>query len=212
MKAYLFVGGIVDKSAIQIPPKDEDLCIAADSGFDNAKLLGYAQRIDKLVGDFDSVRDKDFPDRAEIIRVPAEKDLTDTQLAVSIAIDEGAEEIIIIGGLSGRLDHTLSNLYLLEFLAERGIYASVTDGYNRARYINRSSLLLAKSDYKYFSLICVGDAAKGVCIDGAKYPLKNATLSRPLQYAVSNEIDGNCALVSVKKGSLFVIESKNARF
>ena len=212
MKAYIFVGGRVDKSAIVIPPKDEDLCIAADSGYDNARLLGYAQRIDKLVGDFDSVREKDFPARAEIIRVPAEKDLTDTQLAVSVAIDEGAEEIIIIGGLSGRLDHTLSNLYLLEFLAERGIYATVVDGFNRARYIDRSSLLIARSEYKYFSLICAEKETKGVSVDGAKYPLKKATLSRSLQYAVSNEVEGNCALVSVKKGSLFVIESKDNSF
>ena len=212
MKAYLFVGGKVDDCAIVTPPNDDDLCIAADSGYDNARLLGYGERIDKLVGDFDSVKEKDFPARAEIIRVPAEKDVTDTQLAVSVAIDEGADEIIIVGGLSGRLDHTLSNLYLLEFLAERGIYATVVDGFNRARYINRSSLLIAKSEYKYFSLICAEKEAKGVSIDGAKYPLKNAKLSRSLQYAVSNEVEGNCALVSVRRGSLFVIESKNSSF
>lgn len=211
MKAYIFAGGRVDASAIVTSPADDDLCIAADSGFDNAQQLGYADRIDKLVGDFDSVREKDFPAHAEIIRVPAEKDLTDTQLAVAVAIDEGAQEIIIVGGLSGRLDHTLSNLYLLEFLAERGIYATVVDGQNRARYINRSSLLIARSEYKYFSLICVEKEAKGVSVDGAKYPLKKATLTRELQYAVSNEVEGNCALVSVKKGSLFIIESKDSQ-
>ena len=212
MTAYLFVGGKVDKSAIAIPPKSDDLCIAADSGFDNALRLGYGSRINKLIGDFDSIKSKDIPRDAEVIRVPAEKDLTDTQLAASVAIDSGAEEIIIIGGLSGRLDHTLSNLYLLEFLAKRGIYATLTDGFNRARFIERSSLLLAKSDYKYFSLICASDVARGVSIEGAKYPLKKAELSRELQFAVSNEIDGNCALVSVRRGSLFVIESKNAEF
>ena len=212
MTAYIFVGGRVDKSAIAIPPKEDDLCIAADSGFDNAISLGYGQRINKLVGDLDSTRIKDFPEGVEVIRVPAEKDITDTQLAVSVAIDSGAEEIIVIGGLTGRLDHTLSNLYLLEFLAKRGIYATVTDGFNRARFLDRSSLLLARSDYKYFSVICASDVAKGVSIDGAKYPLKKATLSRELQYAVSNEIVGNCALVSLKKGSIFVIESKNAEF
>lgn len=211
MKAYIFAGGRVDASAIVTPPTDDDLCIAADSGFDNAKLLGYADRIDKLVGDFDSAKDKDFPARAEIIRVPAEKDLTDTQLAVAVAIDEGAEEIIIVGGLTGRLDHTLSNLHILEFLAERGIYATVVDGFNRARYISRSSLLIARSEYKYFSLICAEKEARGVSVDGAKYPLKKATLNRELQYAVSNEVQGNCALVSVRRGALFIIESKESQ-
>lgn len=210
MKAYIFIGGKVFSNAVAIPPADDDLCIAADSGFDNARELGFAERIDHLVGDFDSVRHREFPSRAKITRVPEEKDITDTQLAVSIALEHGAEEIIIIGGLSGRLDHTLSNLYLLEFLTKHGVYASIADGQNRARFVDRSSLLLAKSEYKYFSVICASDEVKGLSIDGAKYPLKKATLCRPLQYAVSNEIDGNCALISLKRGSVFVIESRDA--
>ena len=208
MKAFIYTGGTILPEGITERPKAGDLCIAADGGYRNAEKMGA--RVDVLLGDFDTLGEpKDVDERTEILRVPAEKDLTDTQLAVAVAIDEGAEEVIIVGGLTGRLDHTLSNLYLLEFLAERRIYATVVDGFNRARYIDRSSLLIAKSEYKYFSLICADKEAKGVSVDGAKYPLKKATLTRELQYAVSNEVQGNCALVSVKKGALFVIESKN---
>lgn len=208
MKVYIFVGGKVSLDAITIPPKDTDICIAADSGFDNAATLGFAERINKLVGDLDSIRERNIPQGIEVIRVPAEKDVTDTQLAVSMALDLSPEEIVIIGGLSGRLDHTLANLSILEALAANGIYASICDGFNRVRFVSRSALLIPRSDYKYFSLICIGETASGVSIDGAKYPLKNAKLSRSLQYAVSNEVVGNCAMVSVKKGSVFVIESK----
>ena len=49
---------------------------------------------------------------------------------------------------------------------------------------------------------------KGVSIEGCKYPLKKAKLSRNFQYAVSNEIVGNCALISVRKGAVYIIESK----
>ena len=49
---------------------------------------------------------------------------------------------------------------------------------------------------------------KGVSVEGCKYPLKKAKLTRNLQYAVSNEILGNCALISVRKGAIYVIESK----
>ena len=50
-----------------------------------------------------------------------------------------------------------------------------------------------------------------VSVEGAKYPLKNARLSRRnAGFGTSNEIDGNCALISLKKGSLFVIESRDA--
>ena len=51
----------------------------------------------------------------------------------------------------------------------------------------------------------------GVSVEGCKYPLSHATLRRSLQFAVSNEITGNAALVSCKKGSLYVIESADRR-
>lgn len=212
MKAYIFVGGRVAKNAVSIPPKDIDVCIAADSGFDNAVLLGLGERIDKLVGDFDSIKARKFPEVTHVVRVPAEKDLTDTQIAVSMALDYAPDEVEIIGGLSGRLDHTLANLSILEFLADNGLRASICDGYNRVRFLRRSSLTLTKSEYKYFSLLCIGEKASGVSIQGAKYPLKKAKLSRDLQYAVSNEVTDRRAIVSVKKGSLFVIESMDRQF
>ncbi len=210
MKSYIFIGGEVDKSALTSPIPDNALVIAADSGYDNAKKLGYAERCDFIVGDFDSTKEKAFCSRAKIVRVPAEKDETDTQLAINIAIENGADELYIVGGLSGRLDHTLSNLYLLEALAKVGIYASICDGKNRVRYLKeRSSLLVQKDEYKYFGLILTSEKAKGVTVEGAKYPLKNAKLERNNpSFAISNEVTENFAMVSIKKGGLFVIESK----
>ena len=210
MKSYIFIGGKVDKSALTSPIPEGALVIAADSGYDNAKTLGYAERCDFVVGDFDSTKEKAFCSRAKIVRVPAEKDETDTQLAINIAIENGADELYIVGGLSGRLDHTLSNLYLLEALAKVGIYATICDGKNRVRYLKeRSSLLIQKGEYKYFGLILISENAKGVTVEGAKYPLQNAKLTRnDPSFAISNEVIENFAMVSIKKGGLFVIESK----
>ena len=210
MKSYIFIGGEVDKSALESPISEDALVVAADSGYDNAKKLGYAERCDFIVGDFDSTKEKSFCSRAKIIRVPSEKDETDTQLAIHTAIENGADELYIVGGLSGRLDHTLSNIYLLESIAQAGAYATICDGYNRVRYLKeRSSLLIPKSDYKYFGLICAQNEAKGVTIHGAKYPLQNSRLEKNLpSFAISNEVEGNFAMVSTRKGGLFVIESK----
>lgn len=210
MKSYIFIGGEVDKSALESPIPEDALVVAADSGYDNAKKLGYAERCDFIVGDFDSTKERAFCSRAKIIRVPSEKDETDTQLAINTAIENGYEELYIIGGLSGRLDHTLSNIYLLEALAQEGIYASICDGYNKVRYLKeRSSLLIQKSEYKYFGLLPADREVKGVIIDGAKYPLKNAKLEKNNpSFAISNEVTENFAMVSTKKGGLFVIESK----
>ena len=208
MRAFIYTGGAVRAEFITEHPKADDLCIAADQGYHTAKALG--ERIDLLLGDFDSIGSVPGDEGMEIQRVPAEKDYTDTQLAVEIALERGADEIIIIGGLSGRLDHTLSTLAILEDLNTRGVYCTITDGQNRARYMKSTSTLIARSPYKYLSLIAADEVVKGVDIEGCKYPLKKATLRRSHQFAVSNEITGNVAFISVKKGGVFIIESRDA--
>ena len=208
MRAFIYTGGTVRTEAITEHPKPDDLSIAADSGYHTAVALG--ERIDLLLGDFDSIGDVPRDSGIEIQQVPAEKDYTDTQLAVEIAIDRGATDIIIIGGLSGRLDHTLSTLAILEELHARKIYGTVTDGQSRARYMKSSSTLIARSPYKYLSIIAADEVVKGVDIEGCKYPLKKATLRRCHQFAVSNEITGNVAFIAVKKGGVFIIESRDA--
>ena len=205
MKAFIYTGGAILPSNITEHPKGDDLRIAADSGYENAVTLG--ERVDLLLGDFDSLKTSELPRDVEQIRVPAEKDFTDTQLAVDTALKKGADEICIVGGLDGRLDHTLSNLAILEDLSAKRIHATITNGYNRVRYIESTSTLIPKSGYRYLSLLCLSQKAKGVSVEGCKYPLKNATLTRTFQYAVSNEVDGNCALISVRKGGIYVIES-----
>lgn len=206
MRAYIYVGGEIDPTAITERPAREDLTVAADGGWHNAALLGVTPRV--LLGDFDSIGRGNLPDAEEILRVPPEKDQTDTQLAVQLALSRGADDIFIVGGLSGRLDHTLSNLGVLEYLAAHGAHAVITDGFNRARFLKNTGALIARSTYTYLSLIAASETVKGVTVQGCKYPLKNARLYRHTQYAVSNEIIGNCALVEVRRGAIYLIESK----
>ena len=211
MRAYIYTGGAIDPANITDHPKGDDLLIAADSGFDNAAALGEKPSI--LVGDLDSInldsiKEKKIPDGVEIYKVPAEKDLTDTQLAVELALSKGARDIVIIGGLSGRLDHTLSNLGILEHLADLGCHGVIADGFNRVRFLRNGSTLIPRGAYTYLSLLAADKVVKGVEIDGVKYPLKNAKLTRAHQFAVSNELTGNCAFIAVKKGSIYIIESK----
>ncbi len=212
MRAFIYVGGSIRKENITERPEDGDISIAADSGYENAKALGVDVHI--LAGDFDSIDRSaidNLPQDTELINVPAQKDFTDTQLAVKLALEKGARGIVIIGGLSGRLDHTLSNLAILEKLYDDGIRATITDGANRVRYIRSSSEIISRSGFKYLSIIAKDDKVKGVCIEGCKYPLENATLTCKYQYAVSNEILKNCAFISIKKGGIYIVESADAQ-
>ena len=207
MKAFVFAGGSIRPEGIFEKKEEGDIVIAADSGYLNAKKLGFSP--DLLVGDFDSLGKANLPDGVERLELPAEKDVTDTQVAIEAAIEKGADQIVIIGGLDGRLDHTLSNLAILRMLSKRNIYATASDGQNRARYIRSGSIIIARSAFRYLSVLADDDVVKGVDIEGCKYPLKNAKIFREHQFAVSNEIVGNCALIAVKKGGIFIIESSD---
>lgn len=210
MRAFLYIGGEIDPANITEHPKGDDLVLAADSGWNNAAALGEHPTL--LVGDFDSLGEDHLPDGVEVYQVPPEKDETDTKLAVSLALSRGATEFVIVGGLSGRLDHTLANLSLLEWLANARVRATITDGVNRVRLLRNDGTLLARSGYRYFSLLAIDPVVKGVTLDGCKYPLKNAKLTRENnQYAVSNEIVGNCALIEVRRGAVYLVESKDSR-
>ena len=206
--AFIYTGGTVFDEYLTEKPEAGDLVIAADAGYLTAKRLGITP--DVILGDFDTLGEENIPDGVECLRVPAEKDDTDTQLAVRTAIERGAGEIVIVGGLGGRIDHTLSTIAILEDLWERKenrIYAILTDGKNRVRFIRNSGTILPRSQYRYFSLIAADELVKGITLEGCKYPLKNGRISRRNQWAVSNEITGNCALIEIKRGGVWVIES-----
>ncbi len=207
MNAFICIGGDIFPDGIWERPEEDDFVIAADSGYGNAVALGITPNL--IVGDFDSFPESELPHDIERLKVPAEKDFTDAQLAVDVAIKKGCRRLTIVGGLSGRLDHTLSCLALLENINKAGGFGIITDGQNRVRYLKNTSELLPRSHFRYFGLLAVDSTAK-VSIEGCKYPLKNATLRREDAYAVSNEIEGNCAFVSVKKGGVFLVESESS--
>ena len=207
MRAFIYIGGEIFADAIEEFPAEEDLVIAADSGYGNALKLGVAPTV--ILGDFDSWDEADLPQEIEKIPFPPQKDLTDTQLAVDYAVKQGYRQVVLIGGLSGRLDHTLSNLAILEDLEAKKIRGLITDGLNRVRFLrNDSAIIPACKHFRYLSLLAADEKVKGVEIDGCRYPLKNATLKRTAQYAVSNEIMGNCAFVSIRRGGAWIVESK----
>ena len=206
--AFIYTGGTVFEEYVIEKPEKGDLVIAADAGYLTAKKMGITPDI--LLGDFDTLGVENIPEGIECLRVPAEKNDTDTQLAVQVAAERGVWEIVIIGGMSGRIDHTLSTLAILEDLWERKagrIYATLTDGKNRVRFIRSSGTILPRSQYRYFSLVAADELVKGITLDGCKYPLKNGRISRRHQWAVSNEITGNCALIEIKRGGVWIIES-----
>ncbi len=206
MRAFIYTGGEIDPAGVSERPAPDDLVIAADSGLCTARLFGIEPGV--LVGDFDSTEDPGELPGAEILRVPAEKDDTDTQLAASVACRRGATSLVIVGGFGGRLDHSLANLALLEELSLRGVSAILTNGRTRARFVRNDGVLLVRDPaYRYFSILPCSEKVKGVTVEGGKYPLRNATLlRRSAGFSIANEIVKNAALITIRKGSAWILE------
>ena len=207
MRAFIYSGGEIFPQYISEAPDKDDIVIAADSGYNNAKKLGVSPKI--LIGDLDSLGCRP-DDVEEVVELPVEKDVTDTQYAVDLAVKKGAREIVIICGTGGRFDHAISNMCLLEGLYKKGIRCTIESGENRIRYIKNTGVIIIRDkNYKYFSVISADEKVKGVSIEGGKYPLNKATLTRENQFAISNEIEKNAALITVKKGGIYIIESRD---
>ena len=86
-QCIIFAGGeISDYSFIPQGYFQNKLVICADSGYNHALRLGVP--VDIVCGDFDSAGTTSF-NAGEIIRHPAEKDDTDTLLAIRLAIEKG---------------------------------------------------------------------------------------------------------------------------
>lgn len=212
-RAFIFTGGkdFCPEKMTDLPEKD-DVVIAADSGCSLIAKFSKAHfdiSPDIILGDMDSYKgestEKLFPD-AVFAQFPPEKDDTDTALAVSVALEMGCGEIIIAGGLGGRLDHTLANVYILEYIKENGADAVITDGKNRA-YLAKNKNIISTAR-KYVSLIPLDDVVYGIYMDeGFKYPFSAEKLCRKRFVTVSNELVKESATLTLEKGLALIVES-----
>lgn len=198
-----------------------DRLFVADKGLEYAKILELVP--DYIVGDFDTVDTdilKVYEQKAEqsgyivVERHPARKDETDTELAVWKAMEEGAERITLFGATGTRLDHVFANVGLLKQTVERNVEMFIVDETNRIRIIDgqcRPECYIRKKQRfgTYLSLIALTDEVCGVTLQGLEYPLRNATVYRGSSRTVSNQIAEDRACISIKKGQLLVMESRD---
>jgi thiamine pyrophosphokinase len=211
MTGVVLCGGrITDYEALKKYLKGAELVISADSGARHCRNFGLVP--DLLVGDFDSVSEADYAGLVsagvEIARFPVEKDMTDSELALEIAIEKGCRRVILLGALGTRLDHSLSNVFLLKKLLDSGVEGILADENNEARLIN-DKIELDREEDRYLTLLPFAGDAEGVTIQGFYYPLENATLKVGSSWGVSNRFASGRAVVTVRKGCLLVLLSKD---
>ena len=182
-----------------LSPRPCDLVIAADGGY--AHLGGI--HADLVVGDFDSLGF--VPEGEAIVRHPKEKDDTDTMLAARIGISRGYRAFVLLGGVGGRLDHTLANIQTLAFLRENGARGALLGEGQTITLLQNEALRFRAGLSGIISVFSFGEKAEGVYERGLAYALTDATLRDTNPLGVSNAFTGESAEVSVRKGRLVVL-------
>lgn len=216
MKHYVIVvgGSIEDKMATDLIRKERpDVCMAADSGMNFFYRSGIIPDI--IVGDFDSVSSEALEYFKKISEIEWKvlnpvKDDTDTESAIRLAIEHGAERITLLGATGTRLDHVLGNIELLGIGLQEHVPIEILDSHNRIRMIDHGVALAKDSQYgKYVSLIPYTKEVTGLTLTGFKYPLDRYTLKGFCSLGVSNEIVEETAEISFEEGILIQIESND---
>jgi len=185
--------------------EDSDLIICADGGANYAYEMGLIPRY--IVGDMDSIRPevKEFfaLHQVTLKKYPRRKDFTDTQLALSLVEELGADEVVLLGTLGKRLDHTLSNLYSgieLAMMGKQVIHYSP----DCVVYLTSRRLVIEGNKGDVVSVLPLSEKALGVCEKGFEYPLENVVLEKKNPYTVSNTLTGKKGEISLDEGILAV--------
>lgn len=203
-------GSILDYEYYKEYFSNSELVICADGGAVHAKRFGI--KPDILIGDFDSIPGEELTWfgklGVEILTFPAEKDMTDTEIAINTAIERGCTSLIIIGGIGSRLDHSLANIFLLKNLLDKGIKVSIINESNEITLINDNISLKRRKAFKV-SLIPFTERVTGVTTKGLYYELNDATIEIGSTWGVSNEFVSDVAEVIIKSGTMLVIQSKD---
>ncbi len=176
---------------------------AADAGYLHANRLGLSPR--RILGDFDSAKK---PDVDGIMIYPSEKDQTDSELALELAVQDGYREVWMIAPFGGRLDHTVANLCLLEAAAEKKIDLKLYDGENLA-FLMQNGRWELSPHYRYISFFPWKNDAE-ISLSGFKYPLDHYNLKIKQPVGVSNEPKGN-PRIEIHRGSVLCVCVENIR-
>jgi len=209
MRAVIFANGDFTTGCLDLFRRG-DLIIAADGGAAHARASGVTPHV--VVGDMDSLP----PDlRAELeaagtrfLSHPAAKDETDLELALIHAVEQGADEVVVLAALGGRLDQAVANILLLAHPALAGVAVRIVEGTQTA-FLVRDHAVIHGSPGDIVSLLPLGGDALGVTADGLRWPLRDEALRFGPARGVSNVLLGRRARVRVREGILLCVVTRS---
>lgn len=197
----------------QIRKMGKCLIICCDGGARHFQNLGI--KPDVIIGDMDSIDSAQLAEysreKIKIIKYPANKDFTDTELALDYALSLKPLKILICCALGGRIDHTLANIFLLYRAQEKRIETSLIDEYCEALVLDKEASFTNEKG-KTVSLLALTPRVTGITLSGFAYPLEKGTLKMGESRGISNVINKNRAGIKIANGKLIVIKYRQNNF
>ncbi len=210
MRYLLFLPGeIRSEQPLRDAVRPDDRLIGVDGGTDVLVKLGLHPSI--IIGDLDSISagvlEEAKAKGALIEQHPRDKDQTDLELSLTYAVTHGALEIVFIGALGGRIDHTLGNLFLLTKPELRGIAVSLFDGETRATLVEpHRPITLRGAPGDTLSLLPLTPRVQGANLGGVNWPLVKEELAQNSSRTLSNRFIAATADISISAGLLLAIQ------
>lgn len=209
-RILVFSGGNVGDWALSYIQPD-DVIVGVDRGA--LFLVQHGIQADMALGDFDSVSNEELAAiengcRSFLSCDPIMKDLTDTEMAFNWALEQQPVEVLVLGGLGTRFDHTLANVHLLMRGLQANIFCRMVDDRNEV-CLMRDRLSITKDRFTHVSLLPLSMQVTGITLDGFQYPLHEAILNIGDSLGISNVLVGEAGTIEIKSGYLLVIKSKD---
>ncbi len=204
-------GPLPDPEAARQYIQTGDWLICADGGTRHALTLGLTP--DVVIGDMDSLEPhikKELESQGVRFEVhPVDKDQTDLELALELAVSAGVRQIDLLAVQGGRLDQSLANLLLLtrpawsqaqvRAIVESEIVWAVRGG-------QQAEINGAPGDR--VSLVPLAHQVIGVTLTGVRWPLDEATLELGSTWSISNVLTEPTAHLWVGEGVLLVVHKQ----
>lgn len=212
MRAVIIAAGSIDdpqRDRNRIQP--EDFIIAADGGAAYSHQLGIEPNV--IIGDLDSL-DQDLLQKyrrlnVNIITHPTHKDATDLELAIEYALQKKADEIIVLGALGQRWDHSLGNILLLANPEFQSVPIRMVSGPVEITLIQAAQTRAIYGKVgDLVSLIPIKGDASGISTHGLEYPLDKGQLKFGATRGISNTLTEPMATVSVLQGILLCLHTR----
>lgn len=214
MKVCIILNGEVKdyiKTKEIILEENYDYIIGADGGCNHLFKMNIIPNY--IVGDLDSIEREviEYYENKNVIfkRYPSHKDETDSEICIYLAKSLGADEIDLLATLGGRIDHTLANIGLMNYIKENSIRPRILTSEEEIFMVKNETINLKGKKGDTISVISINGESKGVTLEKLEYPLDNAIVNHLSPLGISNVMLEDECIISIEDGCALIIRNFN---